>query len=112
MVPYVELPLVTPFTVQVTAVLVVLATAAVIAKVPFTGTVCALVGVVMETATAGGADVVADPPPQPTITISRLKLIPKTQAVRRRPGIIDPTPIKPDFRFDSVGIKDSSVGLK
>jgi hypothetical protein len=66
----------------------------------------------METATAGGADVVADPPPQPTITISRLKLIPKTQAVRRRPGIIDPTPIKPDFRFDSVGIKDSSVGLK
>jgi hypothetical protein len=113
MVPYVELPLVTPFTVQVTAVLVVLATAAVIAKVPFTGTVRALVGVVMETATAGGVVfAVPPPPPQPTITISRLKLIPKTQAVRRRPGIIDPTPIKPDFRFDSYGIKDSSVGLK
>jgi hypothetical protein len=111
MVPYAELPLVTPFTVQVTAVLVVLATAAVIAKVPFTGTICALVGVVMETATAGGVVFVV-PPPQPTITISRLKLIPKTQTVPGRPGMIDPTPIKADFRFDSVGIKDSSVGLK
>ena len=43
-----------PFTVQVTAVLDVLATAAVIAKVPFTITLCVkLVGLVMETATAG-----------------------------------------------------------
>jgi len=68
MVPYVELPLVTPFTVQVTAVLLVLATAAVIAKVPFTGTLCALVGLVMETATAGGVvEVDVPPPPQPHI---------------------------------------------
>jgi hypothetical protein len=66
----------------------------------------------METATAGGAGVVFADPPQPTITVSRHKLIPKTQTVRRRPGMIDPTPIKADFRFDSVGIKDSSVGLK
>jgi len=47
--------------------LVVLATAAVIAKVPFTGTVCALVGLVMETATAGGVVFVVPPPPQPHI---------------------------------------------
>ena len=52
MVPYVALPLVMPFTVQVTAVLDVLATAAVIAKVPFTTTLCVkLVGLTMETAT-------------------------------------------------------------
>jgi hypothetical protein len=51
--------LVTPFTVQVTAVLDVLATAAVIAKVPFTTTLCVkLVGLVMETATAGGGVIV------------------------------------------------------
>jgi hypothetical protein len=54
MVPYVALPLVMPFTVQVTAVLDVLATAAVIAKVPFTAMFCVkLVGVTMETATGG-----------------------------------------------------------
>jgi hypothetical protein len=48
-----------PFTVQVTAVLDVLATAAVIAKVPFTTTLCVkLVGLVMETATAGAAVIV------------------------------------------------------
>jgi hypothetical protein len=59
MVPYVELPLVMPFTVQVTAVLDVLATAAVIAKVPFTTTLCVkLVGLVMETATAAAAVIV------------------------------------------------------
>jgi hypothetical protein len=103
MVPYAELPLVTPFTVQVTAVLVVLATAAVIAKVPFTGTVCALVGVVMETATARDVFFVV-PPPQPTIPISRHKLIPNTHALPRRSSIIDSAPIKFDFRFDPFGM--------
>lgn len=51
MVPYVELPLVMLLTVQVTAVLVVPVTDAVIPKVPFTCTFCAPEGLVMETAT-------------------------------------------------------------
>ena len=50
------MPLVTPLTVQVTAVLVVPATAAVMLKVLFTGTVCALVGLVMETATVSAVE--------------------------------------------------------
>jgi hypothetical protein len=96
---------VTPFTVQVTAVLVVFATEAVTARVPVTGTVCAVVGAEMETATAGGVVfTVLLPLLQPAITISRLKLIPKTQAERRRPGINDLTSLKPDFRFDSFDI--------
>lgn len=100
MVPYVELPLVTPFTVQVTAVLEVPVTAAVIARVPFTGTVCGVVGVVMETATVGtgAVDVVPPPPPQPTIISSRLKLIPNKHTLLRRTRTIDPTPINPEFR--------------
>jgi hypothetical protein len=108
MVPCVELPLVTPFTVQVTAVLVVLVTAAVIARVPFTGTVSEVVGVVMETATAAGVGVVFAYPPQPTFTISRLILVAKTHAGWRRHSIIDPTPIKSDFLFDLFDIEVSS----
>jgi hypothetical protein len=52
MVPKVELPLVTPLTVQVTAVLEVFVTEAVMPKVAFTSTVWGEVGLVIETATA------------------------------------------------------------
>jgi hypothetical protein len=70
-VPYVELPLVTPFTDQVTAVLEVPDTVAVIVKVALTCTVCAVVGLVMETVTTGGGSVLADPPPPPHETATR-----------------------------------------
>jgi hypothetical protein len=56
MVPKVELPLVMPFTAQVTAALEVPVTEAVIPKVPFTGTVCELKGVVMDTATESAVE--------------------------------------------------------
>lgn len=104
MVPYVALPLVTPFTVQVTAVFVVFATETVIPKVAFTSTVWALVGLVMESVTAGGGVELPPPPPppQPTTAISKLKLIPRTHALRRRPRLIVPAPIDPEFRFASV----------
>jgi hypothetical protein len=56
MVPYVESPLVMPFTVQVTEVLEVPDTEAVIPKVPSTGTDCGPVGLVMETATVSASE--------------------------------------------------------
>jgi hypothetical protein len=70
-VPYVELPFVTPFTDQVTAVLEVPDTAAVIVKVALTCTVCAVVGLLMETATTGGGGVLTDSPPPPHETATR-----------------------------------------
>lgn len=106
-VPYVELPLVTPFTVQVTPVFKVPDTEATADKVPLTVTfTVGLEGVVMETATTGvGEGAVPPPPPQPAITIRRLKLIPKAHILRRRTRAIDPTPIKPEFRVSSFDIK-------
>ena len=53
MVPKVELPLVTPFTVHVTPVLLVPVTAAVKPKVELTDRLCGLAGVVIDTATPG-----------------------------------------------------------
>jgi hypothetical protein len=59
----------------------VLVTVAVIAKVPFIGTVCEVAGVVIETATEGGVGVLFAVAPQPTNTISRVKLIAKPNVV-------------------------------
>jgi hypothetical protein len=42
--------------------------------------------------------------PAPRPTISRLKLIPKTDALRPRPRIFDPAPIKSEFCFYSFGL--------
>jgi hypothetical protein len=110
-VPIVELPLVTvpasvPATVQVTAVLEVFVTEAVRGKVPFTGTVRALAGLAIETVTAAGVAVVVvvPPAPKPTVAISRLKPIARTHALRRRPRVIHPAPIKPEVRVDSFDI--------
>jgi hypothetical protein len=61
--------------------------------------------------TPGGLEEVVGTIPtewQPTITISMLKLIPKKHDLRRRPRIIDPAPIKPEFRFDSIRLAPSA----
>jgi len=104
MVPYVELPLATPFTVQVTAVLVVPLTEATMDNVPPASMFAdAGVGLVMETATVGvGVAAGAPPPlaPQPAIVISTPKAIPKTHASRRKPRLIDPDLIIRKYRFE------------
>jgi hypothetical protein len=106
MVPYVELPPATPPTDHVTAVFVALETVAVNWKV------CPTVkdeGADPKTILTAGevvVGVVAIPAEgQPTITTSRLKLIPTTHALRCRPRIVDPAPIKPEVRIDTFDIK-------
>jgi hypothetical protein len=107
-VPSVELPPVTPPTVHMTAVFVEFATLAenwkVCPTVKDEGTVPSVIvtaaGVVWEF--AAGFEW------QPTITISRLRLMPTTHAVWPRERIVESTPIQSRFRFDSCDINDSS----
>jgi hypothetical protein len=66
--------------------------------------------------TPGGVEEVVGTIPtlwQPTISmsISTLKLIPRIHDSRRRPRIIDPAPIKPEFRFDSIRLAPSAPTL-
>jgi hypothetical protein len=89
MVPYVELPFAMPLTVQVTARFLVFITAAVIARVPFTGTVCALVGLVMVTSTDFPPALL----PQCAATSNRHKLA-RTDTARPRLSFIAPAPVK------------------
>lgn len=65
------------------------------------------------TAMAAGVVVgvaINSPPPQHAITISRFKLIPRPDALRRRPRIIAPAPLKPDGRFDLNYRRQSILG--
>jgi hypothetical protein len=70
MVPYVELPLVIPFTVQVTPVLEVPVTDAVKPKVELTDKLCGLVGAVIVTLT----------PPE-TVTLTEADFVPSATLV-------------------------------
>ena len=106
MVPYVELPPATPPTDHVTAVLVALETVAVNWKVCPTVKDEGADPMTILTAERGVVMVAAVPAEgQPTITTSRLNLIPTTHALRRRPRIVDLAPIKPEVRVDSFDIK-------
>lgn len=49
---------------------------------------------------------------QPTITMSRLRVMPRTSALARRFRTNDPPPIKFVFRFDWYDIKDTSASKK
>jgi hypothetical protein len=102
-VPTVALPPITPPANHVTAVFVVPETVAVYWNVLPTLKDVGTVPNAM--VTPGGVEEVVGTIPtlwQPTISISTLKLIPKIHDSRRRPRIIDPAPIKPEFRFDSI----------
>ena len=91
-VPTAKFPPTTPFTDHVAAVFVLFATLAVNWKVCPTVNVGGAEPKTMVTA-VGVVGIVADSPtPQPTITISRLRLIPKTDALRPRPCIFDSAP--------------------
>jgi hypothetical protein len=108
-VPTVELPPVTPPTDHVTAVFVEFATVAENWKVCPTVTDEGAVPSVIVTVAGVVCVVVAGLEWQPVITTSRLRPMPRIEAVRRNSQIIEPTPSKPTFRFESYDIKESSA---